>query len=263
MPEERRYDAVVIGSGPGGEGAAMTLAKAGRRVALVERYFQVGGGCTHWGTIPSKALRAAVQRLSAYRQDPLTERMGGPRRASFQAMMRTADKVIEQQVHLHAGFYERNDVDVLKGHARFVDPHTLEVEHLEGRKTLLRADHIVLAVGSRPYRPPGIDFSNPAVRDADTILQLEETPRHLIVYGAGVIGCEYATIFSNFGQTQVYLVDYAERIIPYEDDDVSDFISSNLTLDQIAARLDDRVASRIAGMCEVIRLQGKDRRLRK
>ena len=86
----------------------------------------------------------------------------------------------------------------------------------------------MIATGSRPRAFPGIVTDGERVVDSDTILNLKAFPKRLVIVGAGVIGCEYATIFSNFGQTQVYLVDYAERIIPYEDDDVSDFISSNL-----------------------------------
>jgi len=247
---ERRYDALVIGSGPGGEGAAMTLAKGGHRVAVVERYTAVGGGCTHWGTIPTKALRAAVQRLSAYRDDPLLERMGGERRASFGEMMGLASKVIAQQVALHTGFYERNDVDIIEGHARFLDPHRMLVEHGNGRTTTVHADRIVLAPGSRPYRPPGIDFGHPRVRDADSILELEETPRTLLIYGAGVIGCEYTCIFRKMG-VKVDLVNTRDRLLAFLDDEIVDalayhlrdqgvLIRHNETIKKVEA-LDDRV----------------------
>jgi NAD(P) transhydrogenase len=227
LARERRYDALVIGSGPGGEGAAMTLAKGGRRVALVERYTAVGGGCTHWGTIPSKALRGAVQRLSAYRNDPLLESMGGDRRSSFPELMELAAKVIEQQVALHKGFYERNDVAVIKGHASFVGPHRMQVEHLTGEPTIVHADHVVLAPGSRPYRPEDIDFDHPRVRDADTILELQDTPRSLLVYGAGVIGCEYTSIFRKMG-VKVDLLNTRDRLLAFLDDEIVDALAYHL-----------------------------------
>ena len=250
MSAERHYDALVIGSGPGGEGAAMTLAKGGRRVAVVERYSAVGGGCTHWGTIPSKALRAAVQRLSAYRDDPLLEQMGAERRTSFGELMGLATKVIAQQVALHTGFYARNDIDVIEGHAHFASPNRLQVELPSGRSTIIEADRIVLAVGSRPYRPKGIDFDHPRVRDADTILELDDTPRTLLVYGAGVIGCEYTCIFRKMG-VKVDLVNTRDRLLAFLDDEIVDalayhlrdqgvLIRHNEIITQVEA-LDDRV----------------------
>jgi TetR/AcrR family transcriptional regulator, fatty acid biosynthesis regulator len=121
MPHSYDYDAIVIGSGPGGEGAAMGLVKQGARVAVIERYQNVGGGCTHWGTIPSKALRHAVSRIIEFNQNPLYSDHSRLLRSSFADILNHADNVINQQTRMRQGFYERNHCEILQGNARFVD----------------------------------------------------------------------------------------------------------------------------------------------
>ena len=119
MPHSYDYDAIVIGSGPGGEGAAMGLVKQGARIAVIERYHNVGGGCTHWGTIPSKALRHAVSRIIEFNQNPLYSDHTRILRSSFADILNHADSVINQQTQMRQGFYERNRCEILQGNARF------------------------------------------------------------------------------------------------------------------------------------------------
>ena len=144
------FDVVVIGTGPAGEGAAMMLSKNHRKVAVVERYTEVGGGCTHWGTIPSKALRHAVKTLSDLRANPLLRKMSASLTATLPQLLSTAGTVIEAQVHMRRRFYDRNRVPVLEGTARFVDPHTLEITSRIGEPYRVRAKRAVIATGSRP-----------------------------------------------------------------------------------------------------------------
>ena len=224
----QQYDAVVIGSGPGGEGAAMTLSKQGKTVALVEKHHQVGGGCTHWGTIPSKALRHAVQLLADYRHHPLFEHTLSSVDVTYPQLLHTADTVRSKQVSMRHRFYIRNHVDIYHGHASFVDEHTIEVERDNGAKDKLRADYFVIATGSSPYRPPGVDFSDSSkVCDSDTILKLDKTPRVITIYGAGVIGCEYASIFANL-DVKVNLVNTRDRLLSFLDDEITDALSYHL-----------------------------------
>src|SRR5688572_21255493 len=176
MTEKTKFDLIVIGTGPGGEGAAMKAAKCGKSVAAVERYEAVGGGATHWGTIPSKALRRAIYNACQLSQSPIYKRLDVAPTFSLPDLIGTAAKVIEQQTEMPQGFYDRNRVPLIPGSARFVDPHTIEVEFGEGGHRKFHADAFVIATGSRPWRPPGVDFSHPRVRDSDTLLQLEETP---------------------------------------------------------------------------------------
>lgn len=223
----QQYDVIVIGSGPAGEGASMKLSKLGKRVAIVEMLDQVGGNCTHKGTIPSKALRHSIQLLADYRHHPLFEHTVGLMDVSWPQLIKTADDVIARQVGMRHRFYTRNRVDVVHGRARFVDPHTIEVERGATASLRLRADSFVIATGSRPYRPPELDFSDPRILDSDTVLELGYTPRRVTIFGAGVIGCEYASIFANL-DVKVTLVNTRERLLSFLDDEITDALSYHL-----------------------------------
>jgi NAD(P) transhydrogenase len=223
----RHFDIVVIGSGPGGEGAAMKAAKEGKRVCMVDNRQLVGGACTHTATIPSKALRHAIQRLVDVQNDHPELRVELAKVSKFKDMMRKASSVVARQVQLRTTFYERNRVDLSIGHGRFLDTHTLEVTDPRGASELLSAKHFVIATGSRPYRPPELDFTHPRIFDSDTILTMNETPMTMLIYGAGVIGCEYASMFRMLG-VKVDLVNTRDRLLSFLDDEISDALSYHL-----------------------------------
>ncbi len=227
MSAIRHFDVIVIGTGPGGEGAAMMLAKAGRDVAVVEKYRDVGGGCTHWATIPSKALRHAVQRTAELRADPLFHRLVGAMDLSYPDLLERAARVIASQSSMRRGFYEKNRTTLLNGQASFVDDHTIDVIGARGSSERYSAEHIIIATGSRPYRPPDIDFSHPRVHDSDSVLSLADTPRSVVIYGAGVIGCEYASIFANLG-LKVDLVNTRDKLLAFLDDEITDALGYHL-----------------------------------
>jgi len=227
VPRPEKLDLVVIGTGPGGEGAAMRAAKAGKRVAVVERRAQVGGSCTHVGTIPSKALRQSVAELLTVRRNPLFAALGHSVEVSFPRLLTAAGSVIDKQVRMRQSFYLRNYVEIVHGVGRFADAHTVEVVGPDGSTRLLTAPHIVVATGSRPYRPADIPFDHPRVRDSDTILSLDETPREITIYGAGVIGCEYASIFRNMG-VKVQLINSRAKLLSFLDDEIIDALSYHL-----------------------------------
>jgi len=224
---EQTFDVVVIGSGPGGEGAAMKLAKSGRRVAVIERHARVGGGCTHWGTIPSKALRQTVQMLADYRRHPLFQAAVGHLTIAYPDLLRGAQSVIADQVRTRHRHYVRNGVRVVEGHARFLDHHAVEVARTDGGRERYRADAFILATGSHPYRPRDVDFAHPRVRDSDSILSLDHTPRSITIYGAGVIGCEYASVFAHL-DVKVNLVNTRDRLLSSLDDEITDALSYHL-----------------------------------
>lgn len=217
----KEYDSIVIGSGPAGEGASMKLAKCGQRVAMIEHYRDVGGGCTHWGTIPSKALRHSVQMVSRYRQDPIFRRHAGHVDVTWQELVKSAQSVIDKQVTMRESFYFRNRVDLHRGTASFVDANTVKVMLKNGSEEFCKADHIVIATGSLPYRPDDIKFDDVRVCDSDTILDIDFVPRSIIIYGAGVIGCEYASIFGNLG-VKVDLVNTRDRLLSFLDGEIAD-----------------------------------------
>lgn len=217
------FDAIVIGTGPGGEGAAMYLAKSGLKVAAIERYQSVGGGCTHWGTIPSKALRHSVSRLIEFNENPLFQPDEQHTKLTFSQILKHAAGVIRKQVRLRGGFYDRNQVKLYQGEAKFIDKNTLSITGEDGSFEL-SAKTIIIATGSRPYRPSDVDFDHSRIYDSDTILSLQHDPKHIIIYGAGVIGCEYASIFRGLG-VRVDLVNTRDRLLSFMDAEISDSLS--------------------------------------
>ncbi len=221
------YDIVVIGSGPAGEGAALNAAKLGKRVAVIERYPQVGGNCTHKGTIPSKALRHSVRQIIQFNTNPMFRDIGEPQLFSFPRVLEDASRVIRKQVRSRTNYYARNRIDLFFGQAAFQDEKTLSVHANDGAVETIQANQIIVATGSRPYRPDDIDFSHPRVYDSDTILTLGHTPRTLIIYGAGVIGCEYASIFCGLG-VKVDLIHSHDQLLSFLDDEISDALSYHL-----------------------------------
>ncbi|MCG6983902.1 MAG: Si-specific NAD(P)(+) transhydrogenase [Thiocapsa sp.] len=231
----RTFDSIVIGTGPAGEGAAMKLAKAGQRVAVIEAHDAVGGGCTHWGTIPSKALRHSIQMLADYRRNPLFQHTQHQIEAEFPDLLRAADTVISDQVRTRYRHYRRNRVEVLFGHARFLAPDRIEVQRPGNIATALVARHFVIATGSRPYQPPDVDFNHPRIHDSDSILGLTHTPRSMTIYGAGVIGCEYASIMGAL-DVKVNLVDTRDRLLSFLDDEITDALGYHLRQQGVVIR---------------------------
>jgi len=219
-----QYDVIVIGTGPGGEGAAMNLTKAGKKVAVVEKHSQVGGGCTHWGTIPSKALRHSVSRLIEYNNNPLFNKTEKAASLTFEDILRHTTKVIRDQVRLRGGFYTRNEVDIFHGSASFIDKNTLQIVSDDGSVETLTTEQVVIASGSRPYRPNDVNFNHPRIYDSDTILSLKHEPKSIIIYGAGVIGCEYASIFRGLG-CKVDLINTRDRLLSFMDAEMTDSLS--------------------------------------
>jgi NAD(P) transhydrogenase len=245
------YDAIIIGTGPGGEGASMRLAKENKKVAMIERHHQVGGGCTHWGTIPSKALRHSVSRLIEYNSNPLFNPTEKKIKLTFDNILQHTTKVIRDQVRLRSGFYDRNYVDVFHGAATFVDKNTVKITSEDGAEELMTAKNIIIASGSRPYHPADIDFSHERVYDSDTILSLKHDPKSIIIYGAGVIGCEYASIFRGLG-CKVDLIDTRDRLLSFMDAEMTDSLSYHFWNCGIVIRHDEEYESIVASDDSVV-----------
>jgi NAD(P) transhydrogenase len=236
------YDVVVIGSGPAGEGAAMNAAKRGKRVAIIEEQPTVGGNCTHKGTIPSKALRHSVKQIIEFNTNPMFRDIGEPRWFSFPKVLSRAEKVISNQVMLRTNFYARNRVDIFFGQAQFLNKNEVSVSGSKGGAETLRAKNIIIATGSSPYNPPDVDFNHPRIYNSDTILKLSHTPRTLVIYGAGVIGCEYASIFSGLG-VKVDLIDNRDRLLSFLDGEISDALSYHLRNNGVMIRHNEEYES--------------------
>ena len=236
------YDVIIIGTGPGGEGASMELAKKEKKVAIVERYKDVGGGCTHWGTIPSKALRQSVSRLIDYNSNPLFRGHDKAKHLTFSDILSHSSAVIRKQVQLRSGFYDRNRVELLTGEASFVDANTIKIVKNDGSVEKITAQRVVIATGSHPYRPDNINFKHPRVYDSDTILSLKHEPRSIIIYGAGVIGSEYASIFRGLG-VKVELINTRDRLLSFLDDEISDSLSYHLWNNGVVIKHGEQIKS--------------------
>jgi NAD(P) transhydrogenase len=224
MPE-RDFDLIVIGSGPGGQKAAIQASKLGRRVAVIERRERVGGVSIHTGTVPSKTLREAVLELLKRRNIEMMT-SGGPNEewemVGAAYLRDRAARVVAAEATVVRDQFRRNRVTLLYGQASFVDPHTVEVR--DGRATAPRytADEVIVAVGTVPARPAGIPFDERRVLDSDGILEIHaRVPRTMTVVGAGVIGVEYASIFAALG-TRVTLVDQRPGLLSFADGEITE-----------------------------------------
>ncbi len=208
---------VVIGSGPAGRRAAIQAAKLGRNVLVVERGGRVGGVSVHTGTIPSKTLRETALNLSGWRERGFYGR-------SYRVKQDITADDLRKRLHVTLGHevevlehqFARNQVTTLRGKARFVDPHKVEVEGEEGECFTFSADTFLIAVGTIPFRPDYIPFDGMSVFDSDEILDLPRLPRSIAVIGAGVIGVEYATIFSAL-DVHVTLIEPRETMLDFID----------------------------------------------
>ena len=221
------YDLVVVGSGPAGEGAAMNAVKQGLRVAVIDDRAEPGGSCTHLGTIPSKALRHSVRRMVQYNTMPMFRSIGDPRWFSFPEVMRAAEDVITKQVEGRTKGYARNRVRIHVGRAKFINSHEVSVSCHSGESINIKSNYFLIATGSHPYQPDDIDFNHPLIFDSDSILTLDHSPLNVIIYGAGVIGCEYASIFAGL-DARVDLVNTREWLMSFLDDEISDALSYHL-----------------------------------
>ncbi|WP_075708869.1 Si-specific NAD(P)(+) transhydrogenase [Vibrio panuliri] len=238
MAVSNHFDVIVVGSGPGGEGAAMGLTKAGLNVAIIEKESSVGGGCTHWGTIPSKALRHAVSRIIEFNNNPLFCKNNTSLHSTFSNILSHAKTVIDKQTRLRQGFYDRNECTLIFGSARFTDHNSVAVLQSDGSEEHYTADKFVIATGSRPYQPENVDFNHERIYDSDSILSLKHDPRHIIIYGAGVIGCEYASIFRGLG-VKTDLINTRDRLLSFLDNEVSDALSYHFWNSGVVIRNDE------------------------
>ncbi len=222
-----QFDVAVLGAGPAGESAAINAAKHGARVVILDDKNSVGGNCTHLGTIPSKTLRSFVNDLIRFGENPVFHAIAEPASISFPTLMAATQDVVREQVKMRYRFYQRNRISVMHGKASFISSDTIELLQAGGVKQQVTAKKIVIATGSRPYHPDDIDFSHSRIYDSDTILSMDHTPTRLIIYGAGVIGCEYASIFSGIG-VKVELINTRDSLLEFLDTEISDALSYHL-----------------------------------
>jgi len=229
MGSTQEYDMVVIGSGPGGQKAAIASAKLGKSVAMVERGNMLGGVCVNTGTIPSKTLREAVLYLTGMSQREL---YGASYRVKEKItpadLLARTQHVIIKEVDVVRNQLMRNRVDLLEGLGRFTDPHTIEIEDPTRREKLtISGKYIVIATGTTPARPSGVEFDDDRVLDSDGILDLKSLPASMVVVGAGVIGIEYASMFAALG-TKVTVVEKRSDMLDFVDPEIIEALKFHL-----------------------------------
>jgi len=220
-----RFDFVVIGSGPAGRRAAIQAAKSGHQVLVVEKGRRVGGVSVHTGTIPSKTLRETVLNLTGWRERGF---YGSAYRVKqhieAKDLMARLHMTLDHEVDVLEHQFARNGVERMHGLASFRWPHQVEVQLDNGDLRVVEAEKIMIAVGTRPYHPPEVPFNGHSILDSDNILEIPRLPRSLTVVGGGVIGVEYATIFSAL-DVAVTLVESRDSLLEFIDHElVEDFI---------------------------------------
>jgi NAD(P) transhydrogenase len=223
------FELLVIGSGPGGQKAAIAAAKLGKRVAVVERPEMMGGVCLNTGTIPSKTLREAILYLTGLDQ---REMYGQSYRVkediTIGDLTARTQHVVSREADVVRSQLTRNRVAILPGLAHFAEPNVVEINRGgDGLNRRVSADNIVIATGTRPARPPTVAFDEKTIIDADGIIHLERIPRSMIVVGAGVIGIEYASMFAGLG-TKVTVVEQRERMLDFCDLEVVEALKYHL-----------------------------------
>ncbi len=239
----RDYDLIVIGSGPSGRRAAVQGAKLGRSVLVVEKMPRLGGVSVHTGTIPSKTLRETVLNLTGWRERGfygLAYRVKQDIAAGD--LTKRMTKTLEHEVEGLEHQFMRNHVHIMHGAARFLDPHRVEVASDTGETHLVRGSRIVIAVGTRPHRPDNVPFDGIKVVDSDGIITLQKLPNSLAVIGAGVIGVEYATIFSAL-DVRVTLIEPRDTFLDFVDRELMGEFVHQLRDRGVSFRLGDAVES--------------------
>lgn len=238
----QHYDLLVIGTGPAGEKGAAQAAYFGKRVAIVEAAPEFGGACVNTGTIPSKILRESALYFSGIQQRGLygvdySLRQG----LTIKNFMHRKDILVDEEREKVRENLAAHHVDVFSGVAAFVDHRTISVAGAQAAPVLLQGDFILIATGSRPHRAPEIPFDDERIFDSDSILKMNLIPRSLAVVGGGVIGCEYASIFTALG-VEVTLVDGRERVLPFLDAELSENLRERLTGLGVRFLLGERMA---------------------
>jgi NAD(P) transhydrogenase len=242
MPPSSDFDLLVIGSGPAGKRAAIQGAKLDKRVAVVERTAVLGGVSVNLGTIPSKTLRETVLELSGYRS---REFYGASytvkQHITMQDLLVRTNKVIHHEIDVTRHQLMRNGVEVIPATAAFCGPNTVRLDYVDGSTArTVTARNIVIATGTDTTRDPHIPFDGRHVFTSDDVLNLDRLPRTLAVVGAGVIGCEYASIFAALG-VRVTLIDKRHRLLPFVDEEIVDTLCYHLRENRVTLRLGESV----------------------
>ncbi|WP_291859630.1 NAD(P)/FAD-dependent oxidoreductase [Marinilabilia sp.] len=226
------FDVVVIGSGPGGFAAANRATDFGNKVCLIEKSHIGGAGIIN-GVLTSKTMyelsmdySVAARIDRGYRASALSVDYSKVRNTVLEAA-REKQYQMRSQIETFSHLSQKGTISLITGFAKFKDAHTVEVDD-QGKLLTVKGEYFIIATGAHPRQLPGVKTDGKRIITSDNILSLSKFPGRMLIIGSGIIGCEFATIFSNFNQTQVHLLDRSNRVLPYEDDDISEFVSGNL-----------------------------------
>ena len=237
------YDLIVIGSGPAGQRAAIQAAKLDKRVALIERKTVLGGVSVNTGTIPSKTFREAVLDLSGFRERAFYGvSYTVKQNITIEDLLLRTHQVIRHEIDVTRHQLTRNQVELIAATASLEGPNTIRLEFVDGRgERHVTAQSIVIATGTEATMDPHIPFDGRRIITSDDILRLDKLPRTLAVVGAGVVGCEYASMFAALG-VRVTLIDKRPRLLPFVDAEIVDTLAYMLRESRVTLRLDEDVS---------------------
>lgn len=258
----KHYDLLVVGSGPGGQHAAVAAAQMGKRVALIERKPYLGGVSLQTGTIPSKALREFAFLASRFAAKGMRASLARPQLARgeiLQEAMQQKARVVESKEAQVLNQLLKAGVAIVPGTASFLDPHTLQVTKPQGDSERFSGDVIVLATGSRPRRPPEIPFDRERIFDSTGLLKIRRLPSSIIVVGGGVIACEFATLFAPLG-VAVTIVDSHAQILGYLDKDIADILMDDMLDMGISLHMNTQLA-RVVRVGEQVELHTQEQQI--
>jgi NAD(P) transhydrogenase len=238
------YDLIVIGSGPAGQRAAIQAAKLNKRVCLVERKTVLGGVSVNTGTIPSKTFREAILDLSGFHERTFYgASYTAKQNITIEDLLLRTDQVIRHEIDVTRHQLTRNGVELLAATASFSDPHTVLIDYADGRgQRLLTGTFIMVSTGTETTMDPHIPFDGRRILTSDDILRLDKLPRTLAVVGAGVVGCEYASMFATLG-VRVTVIDLRPRLLPFVDGEIADTLVYLLRENRVTMRLNEEVSS--------------------
>ena len=237
------FDVLVIGSGPAGQRAAIQAAKLGKRVAIAEHKAVVGGAWINTGTIPSKTIRQAVLHLSGFYERAIY----GPayrvkENITMEDLLKRTAHVIKNEIDVTLHQLQRNDVEVLQATASFVTPNMISLRHSNGQVQNISAANFIISVGTETTKDPHIPFDGQLIFTSDDVVGLKQMPKTLVIIGAGVIGLEYATIFSTLG-VRVTVIDKRQRMLEFVDHEIIDTLAHQMRQSRMTMRLGEEVAS--------------------
>jgi dihydrolipoamide dehydrogenase len=240
MNASKTYDVAIIGSGPGGYVAAIRAAQLGLSVLIIEKDSRLGGVCTLRGCIPTKALLHTADLLEEARHGADVGVAAKDVRLDLSAAMKHKEKVVRQSSNGVSYLMKKNRIDVINGFGRLAGPGKVSIATSDGAETAISAKNVLIATGSNPRALPGIEIDHKAILSSDSILDLPEVPKSLLVIGSGAVGVEFASMYARFG-SKTTIVEVLPRILPIEDEDISRELSASLKRQGIAVHADTRV----------------------